>query len=125
MVDKHGEPVRGAPLFSHSCAKVTHSGLEVHRSPPVEQQRRDVDVPVVSGDVQRRETALATRDGEKNRSGEKPGLLLGRRETGGSAAGAQHAQKRDFALMLKRVELWFKHAHVSFALFRRPSRKKR
>lgn len=50
---------------SHSCAKVTHPGLEVHRSAPVEQQRRYVDVPVVSGDVQRREAALARRDGEK------------------------------------------------------------
>lgn len=48
-------------------AKVPHPGLEVHRSSSVEQQSGYVDVPIVSGDVQRRETALKTREKERNR----------------------------------------------------------
>lgn len=53
-----------APRLVH--AKVTHSGLEVHRSASVEQQCCYVDVPIVSGDVKRRETALKAREKERN-----------------------------------------------------------
>lgn len=62
---------------SHSCAKVTHSGLEVHRSSSIEQQSCNVDVPVMSGDVQRRETALKTGDGKQNQRATENWTLAG------------------------------------------------
>lgn len=45
--------------------KVTHPRFEVHGSASVEQQSGYVDVPVVSGDVQRREPALKARGEEE------------------------------------------------------------
>lgn len=43
----------------------THPGLEVHGRPPVQQERRHVDVPVVRSDVQRREAALEEKSRQK------------------------------------------------------------
>lgn len=89
---------------SHSRAKVTHPGLEVHRRSSVEQQRCHVDVPVVSGDVQRRETALETREKEKESVNEE------KRDKGRQEAEQRKPNMRgNLTLVTKEVQGLFTH----------------